>query len=77
MFWTPAFAGVTIQETFYETIKFRGMKAMASTDFAANKMQAWTSIKIGREFTQMNAETNFRSVFLPHPPLSPWGRGER
>jgi len=22
MFWTPAFAGVTIQETFYEIIKF-------------------------------------------------------
>jgi hypothetical protein len=22
MFWTPAFAGVTLQETFYETIKF-------------------------------------------------------
>jgi len=21
MFWTPAFAGVTIQETFFETIK--------------------------------------------------------
>jgi hypothetical protein len=40
MFWTPAFAEVTLQETFYETIKFRGMKAMASTDFAANKLQA-------------------------------------
>jgi hypothetical protein len=25
MFWTPAFAGVTIQETFYETINFRGL----------------------------------------------------
>ena len=24
LFWTPAFAGVTIQETFYETIKFEG-----------------------------------------------------
>jgi hypothetical protein len=23
MFWTSAFAGVTTQETFYETIKFR------------------------------------------------------
>jgi hypothetical protein len=22
MFWTPAFAGATLQETFYETIKF-------------------------------------------------------
>jgi hypothetical protein len=22
MFWTPAFAGVTLQETFYETINF-------------------------------------------------------
>jgi hypothetical protein len=22
MFWTPAFAGVTLQETFYEIIKF-------------------------------------------------------
>jgi hypothetical protein len=22
MFWTPAFAGVTFQETFYETINF-------------------------------------------------------
>jgi hypothetical protein len=63
--------------TFYETIKFRGMKAMASSDLAANKMQAGIPIKIGREFTQMNAETNFRSSFLPHPPLSPRGRGER
>jgi hypothetical protein len=24
MFWTPAFAGVTTQETFYETINFDG-----------------------------------------------------
>jgi hypothetical protein len=77
MFWTPAFAGVTIQETFYETIKFKGMKAMASSDLAANKMQAGILLKIGREFTQMNAETNFRSFFPPHPPLSPRGRGER
>jgi hypothetical protein len=23
MFWTPAFAGVTLQETFYEIITFR------------------------------------------------------
>jgi hypothetical protein len=26
MIWTPAFAGVTIQETFYETIKPSGQK---------------------------------------------------
>jgi hypothetical protein len=24
MFWTPAFAGVTLQETFYETVKNDG-----------------------------------------------------
>jgi hypothetical protein len=24
MFWTPAFAGVTLQETFYEIIKIEG-----------------------------------------------------
>jgi hypothetical protein len=30
MFWTPAFAGVTIQEIFYEIIKFR-------TNFFRNK----------------------------------------
>ena len=29
MFWTPAFAGVTLQETFYEIIKF-GVKRMIS-----------------------------------------------
>jgi len=29
MFWTPAFAGVTPQETFYETINFESSEALA------------------------------------------------
>jgi hypothetical protein len=37
MFWTPAFAGVTAQETFYETIKIaeRLERAYAALPFRA------------------------------------------
>jgi hypothetical protein len=30
MFWTPAFAGVTLQGTFYEAIKFPNLKYLGS-----------------------------------------------
>jgi hypothetical protein len=34
MFWTPAFAGVTTQETFYEIIRFGLYKKMLSETMA-------------------------------------------
>jgi hypothetical protein len=50
MFWTPAFAGVTIQETFYETIKegmlenfYHFLLFISHSEFRIPNLRLWVS----------------------------------
>jgi len=39
MFWTPAFAGVTTQETFYETIDLEKLKKFLETKMVRERLK--------------------------------------
>ena len=54
MFWTPAFAGVTIQETFYETIKAED-----------RRKDPHFQIRLSR-FPFFNSQSSIIPVVIPH-----------
>jgi hypothetical protein len=50
MFWTPAFAGVTLQETFYEIIKFVDRKFYENLSRARKESQIAPQASAGYGF---------------------------